>query len=390
MKTIELQMLHMVLRNLPPLETDTDQDVWEEVTADHVTTYWNGRKYSGVVVSKVTTQLVEQESVSSSSSSDSNLFNRKKYRLLQEDELIRFSYNQQITFGYLDKESSIQDDENELYFRPFQVDSQRYVDTLTDQLKLNLTSEIFLVSHEGQIVPTEAPTQVPSSPPSVAPVLPPPSVPGTDTTTVVIIIISVAIGLMIIFIVGYFSNQRRRAKELKGEHHHHQRGHRRGDMDDDETSTPDVPISHIRAPAMSAYSVDESDIDPYSVAAGSYLLSGDMNSNYGIDEADDAQYTSLSYRGGGLSNSKRSVVSSLDNDVDQPSYLGRFTGREEEDENEADVLPPVPPSHEYITSMPRPPAPQSMSYDEDDDIDDAGVGVPSMAAFDVKVIDLDD
>ena len=261
----------------------------------------------------------------------------------------QFIYHQSITYGFLSEENSIRGNEEALFVRPFQFDSQRYVDALFEEVQNQapVDADIFVVVIPTERLPTALPSTAPSKLPSVAPVTPLPLEPGTDARTAVIIVVTLAVLLIAALVGGAFYLRRiNSTKEvIMGEDGQH--------YDDD------LPMSHIRAPSMSAYGRDDddhhddddesADIDPYQHSkstTGSYVVSlGDVSEVPSESAADrsssggDTAAERLNFAEAATGTKSRSFM--MFGDTSEKPLEG--VTEEEHDENGIIVLPPPPP-----------------------------------------------
>ena len=202
--------------------------------------YWNNFSTDLIYISSVTTELT----------------NQIESRRLQNGTgatKTAYIYNQTITYKVKSTNASL---EERIFLAPFETDTNSYTLKLEQLSVSNPANPISVVSVESLNQPTVAPA--PSNNDG-----------GTDSTLYIIIAASVVGGLIVISGIGYLTYRRSEKAQspISGESSAPPQDNQ---IHDDESSTPDAPISSIRDVRSTGYSVgEESDIDPYSVLGGS-------------------------------------------------------------------------------------------------------------------------
>ena len=382
--------VEMTIQGLLALN-ETELIAFEEVASQHVRTYWNDlTSSSGVVVSLVTTSVTFQQETLA----------RKRRRLQQGGAATistRFVYDQEITYGIVTDNSPVQSSLDMLFFRPFSADSQRFLNDLRSSLFLtNQFQDLRVVSIGSMRVPTAAPSTQPTpSPPTPQPTLVPASNTNpnnntenrrnSNTAIVVIIVVLVVVVLVVVFVVGYFvatrreqffgsSDSRQRQQQQNQGRRPQRRRRKRGnkkELDDDQSSVVELPQPGTNKsqhhPSM--YSYEESDIDPYSVEAGSYRTNPD-GSSFGVPSEI-----------GGVGSE-----SNFDDEGHHP--LGSALGPEPDNSMEDDFfgMPAADPSQQQQRRTPQNASPVSSSFGSMDTDDKE----PSLSGFNLQIRHLDD
>jgi hypothetical protein len=290
--------LLLTITGLPEL-TDDDISLWQNITSAHVMTYW--KDFNRVDILSVVTELTSQ------------LAQPGDRRLQGTVELqTGFVYNQKIVYRPLTDNAPNGDD---LFLPPFQIDKTSYASSLQQLNAHDPDIPIFIDSVSDLSIPTSFPSIQPSMPPtttkvptatytptdisSTAPSIEPTSMPtmsapasssgGLDTKLIIIIAVGAVGGLVLIYLLYLlFSMKRDSDPEVRGA------ASTTASVitgalpappppeirvkEDDESTTPEVYMTSIRENLPSSgFSVaeDESDVEDYSLAGGTYLLGTD-------------------------------------------------------------------------------------------------------------------
>lgn len=331
---------------MPVLTNESDILIWEQVTSDHVMNYWNGLPSTAVIVDAATTDLIRIEE---------QIAGRR--RRLQADRT-SYVYSQNITYGVV-RDTTLT--ENNIFLRPFQLDQSDYGIALVQALQLDplldmLIAEILIIENSPSGPPVESPTDEP-------PVDDSPKSGGVSTLVIVIVVaLALLVFLATLVSVCYYLRGRQRENEQN--------------WSSEQQRAAKYPVENALPPSQininggdpkeydsnrpgnyAGGGDDASDMEPYSVSAGSYL---EKDEAYQVrDEFEDPPIGQDASLGPPTS-------SLLGADFD--------TDEEEEQLNDAEhLIMSTPLDNNRVSSY-------GSSLDD----------TPSLSAFNVQVTDIDD
>ncbi len=149
----------MDFEGLPMLQMNDSNNsifVWENITSQHVLSYWEALPIAHVVVTNVMTQFISQVLLTESSPSTLNqVFNEEA-----NATTTRVTYDQTITFGILTRQEIQNVNTDALFTRPFTSSSQDYVNAL---MRAFNTTEDVVLTNMFVMLPTTSPSPAPSA-----------------------------------------------------------------------------------------------------------------------------------------------------------------------------------------------------------------------------------
>lgn len=341
-------MITMTITGIPTITNETKLRIWEEETSQHVEQYWNTRPRPAIVIASesVVTSLIDPD-----------------VRGRQNGvPVANFSYSQSLRFGYLRPDSSIVDNEDVIFTRPFVLSQQDYIDSLIEALELPFDPDPELVSisaieivDDGTTPPTFPPT--PSSSPAPG---------GASSATIIVSTLLAVLVLTALLIVGYLILSRRKrenqinwATENNREFNGEQLSF---DQEENPPSRIQVPTTSYNNNNNQSDDGGESDVAPFSMRADSFPDPGQEDTPY-----DDYE---------------EPIASLLEpSNSPPPNLLGGADYDSEDDDTE--LLDPF--AHPTTPMMEQHEMNRTASYGSGS-MDDS----PSLSAFNVTVIDIDD
>ena len=286
------------------LLNDTEVMDWETVTSDHIKSYWDGLPHLGIVVSDVITTVTRQ--IDSSNSGNGNRNRRELVsttnghdgagssdRILQSvptsasgqtstPPSTTIVYNQEIRYGVV-FDSTISRNLDILFHRPFEADSQRYINALLQTLFPTSPEppvDVVLGGVGVLVVPTPAPTRTPTSMPTPFPttLTRNSNNNSNNTVTIVVVVVLVVLVLVVVLVIGYYLTSRQGGGES---YFLGSKGPSQSVLEDEE-SMPDVVQPRPSGGGAALYSYDDGnvDLDPYGVGPPSRFA--EPGSLYGV------------------------------------------------------------------------------------------------------------
>jgi hypothetical protein len=352
-------VIEIMFINMPVLVNDSDIFIWEEITSAHVLQYWEKQPLPVITVQQVSTELLKQEK---------EVMRRR--RTQTTGDRVNYFYSQNLTYGTLRPNSLTEDD---IFIRPFNRDESVYTIALLNSLNLPLDTDLTIAA----IIVIEDGTPAPSPPPftpTVPPVDNPSGEGGISTVVIVVVVVVALVAFLATMLVAY--NYYRRGKEQRNHEawaSEQQRAEHQGEGDygmrDPPTQISIQPSNQYQHQTSSGVggafpsSDGDSDIEPYSVAAGSNLMNDVDDGFLARDEYDDPPSAF------GDSSQHEPPTSSL--------LGGEYDSGEEHEhhlnDGEEQLLTAPPDEMNRVSSY-------GSSVDEG----------PSLAAFNVMVTDIDD
>jgi hypothetical protein len=356
---ISKAVIEIMFVNMPILTSDSDIFIWEEITSAHVIQYWEKQPLPAVIVQQASTDLLQQKE---------EVMRQRRTQTSTASNRVNYFYSQNLTYGTLRPNTLIED---EIFTRPFDRDESAYTISLLSALNLPLETDLTI----ADIIVIEDGTPVPSPAP-IVPTIPPVNVPsdgsGISTTVTAVVVIMALLVFLGTMAAAY--NYYRRSKEQRNHEawaSEQQRAEQERDdeaygMRDTPTQISIQPSNQYQHQTSSGVggafpsSDDDSEIEPYSVAAGSNLMNEDGDESFPVR---DEYYGPLAF---GDSSQHEPPTSNL--------LGGEYDSDEENELNEGEQLMPAPLDGLGRVSS------YGSSVDEG----------PSMSAFNVMVTDIDD
>lgn len=133
LNTATRNVIQMVLQNMPDMTNETSIGLWEAVTSNHIVVYWDSRPFPPISVVDVTTVLLRQENVVDP---DTQQLRHLDTGTTTNSQLSIY-YQQEITYDNLFESDIIKDNEDSIFLDPFERSEAAYVDALVSTFALS-------------------------------------------------------------------------------------------------------------------------------------------------------------------------------------------------------------------------------------------------------------